>query len=47
MSNKNSTLALYMRKKKMERQIMWKKAKANKTCYLFILPYLLLFTLYT
>lgn len=41
----NNTLALYMRKKKRERQIMWKKAKANKTCYLFILPYLLLFTL--
>lgn len=41
----NNTLALYLRKKKRERQIMWKKAKANKTCYLFILPYLLLFTL--
>ena len=45
MSNNNSTISLYLRKKKMERQIMWKKAKANKTCYLFILPYLLLFTL--
>ena len=41
----NNTLALYMRKKKLERQIMWKKAKANKSCYLFILPYMLLFTL--
>ncbi len=45
MSNSNSTISLYLRKKKMERQIMWKKAKANKNCYLFILPYLLLFTL--
>ncbi len=40
----NNTLSLYMQKKKRERQIMWKKAKASKTCYLFILPYLLLFT---
>lgn len=41
----NNTISLYLRKKKRERQIMWKKAKANKNCYLFILPYLLLFTL--
>jgi len=41
----NNTLALYLRKKKRDRQIMWKKAKASKTCYLFILPYLLLFLL--
>lgn len=41
----NNTLALYMRKKKTECRIMWKKAKANKSCYLFILPYLILFTL--
>ena len=39
----NNTLSLYMRKKKRERQIMWAKAKANKNCYFFILPYLLLF----
>ena len=41
----NNTLALYFRKKKLERKIMWKKAMANKACYLFILPYMLLFTL--
>jgi len=39
----NNTISLYLRKKKREREIMWKKAKANKNCYLFILPYFLLF----
>ncbi|MBQ8799097.1 MAG: sugar ABC transporter permease [Lachnospiraceae bacterium] len=39
----NNTLSLYMRKKKRERQIMWKKVKASKNCYWFILPYALLF----
>ena len=40
------TLALYFRKKKRERQIAWKKAKMSKNCYLFILPYAILFTMF-
>lgn len=39
-------LSLYFRKKKRDRQIAWKKAKMNKNCYLFILPYAVLFTLF-
>ena len=38
--------ALYFRKKKRDAQIAWKKAKMNKNCYLFVLPYALLFTLF-
>ena len=41
---KNNIFALYFRKKKRDAQIAWKKAKASKNCYLFILPYALLFT---
>lgn len=39
-------LSLYFRRKKRNMQIAWKKAKAAKNCYLFILPYAVLFTVF-
>lgn len=39
-------LSLYFRRKKRNMQIAWKKAKASKNCYLFILPYAVLFTVF-
>ncbi len=39
-------LSLYFRRKKRNMQIAWKKAKASKNCYLFILPYAILFTVF-
>ncbi len=39
-------LSLYFRRKKRNMKIAWKKAKASKNCYLFILPYALLFTVF-
>lgn len=40
----------YIRKyfvlRKNDLQIAWKKAKRSKMCYLFLLPYALLFTLF-
>lgn len=38
--------SLYFRKKKRDMSIAWKKAKASKNCYLFILPYAILFTVF-
>lgn len=38
--------SLYFRKKKRDMRIAWKKAKASKNCYLFILPYAILFTVF-
>lgn len=34
-------LGKYMQIKKRNAKIAWKKAKMSKTCYLFLLPYLL------
>ncbi|MCH5272482.1 MAG: sugar ABC transporter permease [Lachnospiraceae bacterium] len=39
-------LSLYFRKKKRDITIAWKKAKSSKNCYLFILPYAILFTVF-
>ncbi|MGN1084782.1 MAG: carbohydrate ABC transporter permease [Lachnospiraceae bacterium] len=41
-----NTLSLYFRKKKRDMQIAWKKAKMAKNCYLFLLPYALLFAVF-
>lgn len=40
-----SILSLYFSKKKRDMRVAWKKAKAAKSCYLFVLPYAVLFTL--
>ncbi|MBQ9768335.1 MAG: sugar ABC transporter permease [Lachnospiraceae bacterium] len=40
-----SILSLYFSKKKRDFKVAWKKAKMAKSCYLFLLPYALLFTL--
>ena len=37
-------LGKYMQSKKRNAKIAWKKAKMSKTCYLFLLPYLIVFT---
>ena len=37
-------LGKYMQIKKRNAKIAWKKAKMSKTCYLFLLPYLIVFT---
>lgn len=39
-------LPLYFKKKKRDLRVAWKKAKAAKNCYLFILPYALLFLVF-
>ena len=36
-------LGKYMQIKKRDIGIAWKKAKMSKTCYLFLLPYFILF----
>lgn len=36
----------YIKKKKRDMSISWKKAKKSKTCYLFLAPYAILFTLF-
>ena len=36
----------YAKKKKMDLDIAWKRAKASKVCYLFLLPYAIVFTLF-
>lgn len=36
----------YLKKKKKDIAISWKKAKLAKTCYLFLAPYAILFTLF-
>ena len=36
-------LGKYMQIKKRNAKIAWKKAKMSKTCYLFLLPYLIVF----
>lgn len=41
-----NTLALYFRKKKRDARIAWKKAKMNKNCYWFVLPYAVLFVMF-
>lgn len=40
-----SILSLYFSKKKRDLRVAWKKAKMAKSCYLFVLPYALLFLL--
>ncbi len=40
-----SILSLYFSKKKRDFRVAWKKAKMAKSCYLFVLPYAVLFTL--
>lgn len=37
-------LGKYMQIKSCNAKIAWKKAKMSKTCYLFLLPYLIVFT---
>lgn len=37
-------LGQYMQIKKRNMKIAWKKAKMSKTCYLFLLPYAIVFT---
>lgn len=39
-------LSLFFHKKKRDMQIAWKKAKMSKTCYLFVLPYAILFAVF-
>ena len=39
-------LGKYMQIKKRDIGIAWKKAKMSKTCYLFLLPYFILFTVF-
>lgn len=39
-------LKKYCRKKKKDMRIAWKKAKKQKTCYLFLAPYAVLFVLF-
>ena len=39
-------LSLYFKKKKRDMRVAWKKAKMAKNCYLFILPYAILFTVF-
>ena len=39
-------LGKYMQIKKRNAGIAWKKAKMSKTCYLFLLPYFILFTVF-
>lgn len=41
-----SVLGKYMKKKKKNMSIAWYKAKRSKTCYLFLLPYAIIFTLF-
>ena len=36
-------LGKYMQIKKRNAKIAWKKAKMSKTCYLFLLPYLIVY----
>lgn len=35
-----------VKKKKLDAKIAWKRAKASKNCYLFLLPYAIVFTLF-
>lgn len=37
---------IYIRKKKQNMQIAWHKAKRSRTCYLFLAPYAILFTMF-
>lgn len=42
----NAFMNKYLKKKKRDMQITWKKMKKSKTCYLFLAPYGILFTLF-